>query len=217
MCRMYIIIIVAILRYERWNKLVDEWAGRENGLTRTSQGTLLSRKTLQIHWGDSGIVPRAYEYLSPSRTFSERIFGKKKNRDFYLILTRSFHLYIMAYKEIPVSGYWRVTRFRHLRQRRRRHKCYKRINVIMLLETIWQSISRSRDEKSSFVPFIFSNIVTRFRCGRFRITTVFTTRSYIMKIRLKSGRRSQHKYKGNIRLKVVFRKLWTVFIFQCLL
>jgi len=118
--------------------------------------------------------------------------GKKKNRDFYLILTRSFHLYIMAYKEIPVSGYWRVTRFRHLRQRRRRHKCYKRIDVIMLLETIWQSISRSRDEKSSFVPFIFSNIVTRFRCGRFRITTVFTTRSYIMKIRLKSGRRSQH-------------------------
>jgi len=41
------------------------------------QGTLLSRKTLQIHWAESGIVLRVCEYLSPSRTFSERIFGKK--------------------------------------------------------------------------------------------------------------------------------------------
>jgi len=44
---------------------------------------------------------------------------EEKNRDFYLILTRSFHLYIiMVYKEIPVSGYWRVVGFRHLRPRR---------------------------------------------------------------------------------------------------
>jgi len=41
MCQMY--IIVAIIG-TRWNKLVDEWAGRENGLTCILQRTLLSRK-----------------------------------------------------------------------------------------------------------------------------------------------------------------------------
>lgn len=171
MCRTY--ITVAIIG-TRWNKLVDEWAGRENGLTCILQGTLLSPKKHYKFTEATRVLSCVHTSTCHWWTFLERIFGKKIKR------------FLFDFNACVSSVLWCTMRFRCLlaigvsrvfvRDAKSPTPAATTSTILQINinnTSIWHAHGndlakqRFRDEKGSFIPFLFSNIVTRFRFEHF--------------------------------------------------